>query len=372
MFCSADTSAQGGIVHSIDWSIAGKLPASPGQKKAIGFAGPVVGVDEDVLIVAGGANFPDKMPWLGGKKKYYDDVFVYKKKGDKLILLRKKFKLPTTIAYSANVSTTNGIIVAGGENENGISNKVYLITWDETGKKIKIENLPDLPLPLTNASVTVNEKIIYIAGGETVNHVSDKFFALDLENNSVGWKELPPVPKPLSHSVMVVQTNGNQKNIYLLGGRCKQTNGISELYNSVFEFDIQKNIWSQKKSLPYPLSAGTGIASGTNNILLFGGDKGATFHKTEELIVSINSEKDEKKKQELISKKNQLQESHPGFSEEILMYNTVTDEWKTIGTIPFVTPVTTIAVKWKNDVVIPGGEIKAGVRTPQILLGKLK
>lgn len=370
MFFAADISAQDNLVYSIDWSIAGKLPASPGQKKAIGFAGPVVGVYKDVLIVAGGSNFPDKTPWLGGKKKYYDDVFVYKRKGDKLILQKNRFNLPSNIAYAACSSSPDGIVVAGGENEKGISNKVFLIQWDEKSKKLLVKNLLELPIPLTNASAIANEKIVYIAGGETPNHVSNKFYSLNLDNISAGWKELPSVPKPVSHAVMIIQSNGDKKNIYLLGGRCKQSDGISELYSSVFEFDIAKNQWQQKRSLPYPLSAGTGVAAGSENILLFGGDKGKTFHKTEEFIASINSEKDEAKKKELINQKNELQKNHPGFSNEVLMYNYKTDEWKAIGKILFHTPATTTAVKWGNDVFIPGGEIRAGVRTAQILVGK--
>lgn len=40
-----------------------------------------------------------------------------------------------------------------------------------------------------------------------------------------------------------------------------------------------------------------------NNIILFGGDKGIVFNKTEKLIAAINAEKDPVKKQELIQKK---------------------------------------------------------------------
>jgi N-acetylneuraminic acid mutarotase len=282
-----------------------------------------------------------------------------------------KFKLNQKIAYGASVSTANGIICIGGENEKGISRSVFLLQWDAVNKKIMIKNLPDLPLAMTNMTATVNKKIVYIAGGEILNGVSDQFYSLDLNKISEGWKRLPVLPKPISHAVMVVQSNGDHSCIYLIGGRKKNTNGISDLYFSVYEFDLKKNEWKEKKSLPYALSAGTAIANGTTNILLFGGDKGETFHQTEILIAAINAEKDETKKQELIQQKNKLQRSHPGFSNEVLSYNTFKDEWKLIDKIPAATPVTTTAVKWGNRVFIPSGEIKAGVRTPQILMGKV-
>lgn len=371
MISSSPISAQKKSSHSAHWKIVAVLPAAKGQQKALGFAGPAAGVYENKLFVGGGANYPDSMPWQGGKKKYYNDIYVYTKEGKKVVKYKKTFKLAANIAYTANCSTSQGILFAGGENEEGISNKAELLQWDSGVQNVIIKNLPDLPVAVTNAAATVNGNIIYVAGGETATVVSDQFYSLDLGNIASGWKQLPPLPKPVSHTVLSVQSNGQDSCIYLTGGRKKNTNGISDLYSSVFEFDIKKNQWSEKKSLPYPLCAGTGIAFGSNCILLFGGDRGETFHKVETIIAAINAEKDETKKQELVRQKNKLLASHPGFSKKMLLYNTLTDEWKEMGNIPFDTPVTTVALQWGKKVLIPCGEIKAGVRTPQILSAKL-
>lgn len=370
MFYTPPVSAQKKQPH-LQWKIAAELPATNSQQKSLGFAGPVSGVHNNVLIVAGGANFPGKMPWDGGKKKYYDDVYVYVKAGKKIVLHKKTIKLPSAIAYAAGCSVAEGILYAGGENENGISNKVILLQWDTVAENIITKNLPDLPVALTNAAATINENIVYIAGGETIAEASNHFYSLNLRNPAEGWKQLPVIPKPVSHTVLVVQSNGNNTCLYLAGGRKKNTNGISDLYSFVFEFDIKKNQWAEKKSMPYPLCAGTGMAFGPNCILMFGGDKGETFHKVETMIAAINAEKDETKKQELIQQKNKLQSGHPGFSKEVLLYNTLTNEWVTAGSIPFDAPVTTTALQWKKKVILPSGEIKAGVRTPQILSAKL-
>ena len=72
---------------SIKWEIATELPADSGQQQSLGFAGPVTGVHNDILFIAGGANFPDSMPWQGGKKKYYNNVFVYTRKNANLFCL---------------------------------------------------------------------------------------------------------------------------------------------------------------------------------------------------------------------------------------------------------------------------------------------
>jgi N-acetylneuraminic acid mutarotase len=88
-------------------------------------------------------------------------------------------------------------------------------------------------------------------------------------------------------------------------------------------------------------------------------------------MAAISAEKGETKKQELILKKNKFQGEHPGFSKEVLFYNVNTNRWKVLGTIPFDVPVTTTAVKWGSQVLIPSGEIKAGVRSPYILSAKI-
>ena len=41
----------------------------------------VAGVSGGALLVAGGANFPDKKPWQGGTKVWYDTVFVLDEPG---------------------------------------------------------------------------------------------------------------------------------------------------------------------------------------------------------------------------------------------------------------------------------------------------
>ena len=369
LFLTADVSAQKSEVKSIEWDIDGVLPSTKGTM--LGFAGPVAGVSNDVLIVGGGSNFPDSSPWLGGKKKYYDDLYVLKKDKNDSLILFKSFKLPFALAYSANVSTNQGMVVAGGENENGISNKVLLIQWNEATQNVRIKNLPDLPFAITNASAVVHDDKVYLAGGEMASEVSNHLLLLDLNDADAGWEKLSFLPKPISHAVMVVQSNGKNDCIYLVGGRKKNASSPSDLYTSNFRFDLKTNKWTEKKSLPYTLSAGTGVAFGTNSILLFGGDNGATFHKTEEIIFAIDNEKDGEKKKQLTAKKIKIQSTHPGFCKQMLLYNTKKDEWKTVGCIPFDSPVTTTAVKWNDEVIIPGGEIRAGIRTPQILLAKI-
>ncbi len=352
----------------INWQIIDSLPTPN-----IGVAGAFSGVHNGAILVAGGANFPNGMPWEGGKKQYSNEIFVYtKNKKGTLKRHHQSFNLPEKGAYGASVSTPKGIVCIGGENEMGASNKAFLMQWDKEKQQVSIQYLANLPLLLTNASATCIGNTIYVVGGESDNKTTNSFLSLDINDDKAIWKILPNLPKPISHAVVAAHFKGKNKGIYVMGGRAKTPSGISDLYDSTYKFDLKQNIWTPLSEINdeqqnTPLTAGTGSAIGTHYIVLFGGDKGETFHQVETLLAAINLEHDEAKKQPLIQQKNQLLAAHPGFSKDILLYDTQTDKWTKIGIMPFETPVTTSAFKCKNRIFIPSGEIKAGVRTPHIL-----
>lgn len=355
--------------NHIDWQLAATLPPVAAGAPA-GLAGAIAGTHNGVLIIAGGANFPDGMPWQGGKKKHYTEVYIFRKDDNgHIVNTGQVYHLPFPLAYGASCSTPQGVVCAGGETTDGPTRKVLLLQWQDDRQQLQISSLPDLPTPVSNAAATVNGHTLYLAGGETPEGVSAGLLSLDLQQSAGGWQSLPSLPVPVSHAVFLTQSNGDHPCLYLAGGRKSNTGDTSDLYNSVFRYDPPTRQWHACQPLPYALSAGTGVATGASYLLLFGGDKGATFHKVEALIAAIAHEPDPVKKQQLHEEKAALQSSHPGFSSEVLLYNTITDVWTATDPVPFAGQVTTTAVRWGDDLIIPSGEIRAGVRTPDIIRG---
>ena len=356
------------------WSVVAHLPVNKKSGKQPGLAGVFAGIINNQLIIAGGANFPDSMPWQGGKKIYWADVYILNlnKKEKYKWESNGEYEMKEKIAYGASVQMTEGIVCIGGEKETGISRKVFLMHGNDPVKDIAFVELPELPFPLSNLSAVAIGADIYVAGGETNDGVSNHLLKLNIHEPAKGWVELARIPIEVSHVAMAKQLRVDDLtyHIYLIGGRKKNKNGISDFYSSVFEYDIEKNRWTRKRDMPYPVSAALSTGEGSNEIMVFGGDKGETFHKVETLMAAINAETDETKKQQLIRQKNQLQINHPGFNKDVLIYNIEKDEWKVIGLIPFDSPVTTTVVKGDHKFYIPSGEIKAGIRTTQILMVK--
>ena len=264
-------------MNSIQWSLGGELPPDPAGKPAIGLAGPVTGVHNGVLLVAGGANFPEGMPWDGGKKAYPKDGFVFRREASGNLSLRSRFQLSQAVAYPAVCSSPKGVIAAGGENETGLLSSVFLYSWGESKGSVVATPLPGLPQPLTAAAAVVHGNTVYLAGGQSPAGTSDAFYALDLDRPTAGWTALPPIPKPASHAVFAVQNNGERPCLYLMGGRKANEGSISDIHSSVYSFDLKTKSWSERSPLPFPLSAGTGTGYGASFILLFSGDKGEGY-----------------------------------------------------------------------------------------------
>ena len=89
----------------LDWE---RLPDLPND---LGVAGPFAGIDDDALIVAGGANFP--RPVWESDKQWTDAIHVLVRQ-DEGYQWKDGGELPRPIAYGACVTTRVGVLCLGG------------------------------------------------------------------------------------------------------------------------------------------------------------------------------------------------------------------------------------------------------------------
>jgi cyclically-permuted mutarotase family protein len=365
------------IQNKITTNIIASLPISTDTRGwNIGVAGPICGLINNKIIVGGGANFPERLPWEGGKKIYHNRLYTLSKK----LLGRYHWQkvdsnLPHTLGYSANVSTKEGLLIIGGENETGELKCVYLLK--ETKGEIKIVQLKDLPIPVTATSaVEINGKV-YLIGGTSENKAIPTLFYLENIDEKSDWKKLADLPIALSNAVIVKQNDGSEDCIFVLGGRYKNNDDITTTFSSkVFKYHPSQNHWTEVGNLKTNLqnlqfAAGTGVAVKDGKILLFGGDDGITFNKIEQFNYDIQKAEGLYKAQ-LTNEKAQLLTNHIGFSKRILQYDVKTYHCEEIGLRKDLTQVTTTAFVFKNDIIIPSGEIKPGIRTPHIIKIKIQ
>ena len=129
-----------------DWQVLTELPPFGRQEEALGVAGPVAGRSNEVLIIAGGANFT--RPYWESDKEWHDDIWILDEKEESDRRWRKAGTLPHPLAYAAVVSTPVGVLAMGGNNGQQVYEEVLLLRWDPDQEKVLIEQLPPLRNPV--------------------------------------------------------------------------------------------------------------------------------------------------------------------------------------------------------------------------------
>ncbi len=309
-----------------------------------GFAGSFAGVHNGALIVAGGANFPDKRPWEGGTKTWYDCVFVLEKPNAQW---RNGFKLPRPLGYGVSIEHESGVICVGGSDAREHHTNVFSLSWIDGG--IQMRAWPSLPRPCANMCGTLLGHTIYIAGGlekpDSTNTLKT-FWALDLRKPQNRWQELEPWD---GSGRMLATAAAYDGNFYLFGGAALKSGEdgkpVREWLSDAYCFTPGKG-WKRIADLPHAVvAAPTPAPVSGGSILILGGDDG-TQVKTPPT-------------------------AHKGFPRNILAYDPDSDSWSEKGKMPFGL-VTTSTAHWNGKIVVPGGEQKPGVRSTEVWGGELK
>lgn len=319
---------------ALEWK---QLPPIPNPR---GFAGSFAGVSGGALIVAGGTNFPDKMPWDGGTKVWYEDVFALGKPDGQW---RKAGRLPKANGYGVSITTADGLILIGGGNAAEHFRDVVRLRWD--GQSMTATSLPPLPRPCAFMCGAMLGDIIYIAGGiERPNDTAamKTFWTLNLAHPQGGWAEMEPWPGPGRILAAAGSCDGS---FFLFSGAALSAGAdgkpVREWLSDACRFTPGKG-WKRIAGLPRVAVAAPSPVPVTSDgrLLLIGGDDGA--------LVNFNPK-----------------DKHPGFPRSILAYDVRADTWARIGDVPF-SLVTTPAVIWNGRIVIPGGEARPGVRSADV------
>jgi SSS family transporter len=363
------------------FSMLPNLPPNSGYSTQPGLAGPYSGMEDDVLIVAGGANFPDKLPWEGGIKTYYDEIFILKTSATGEYSWKKaKKRIPFTAGYGGAVETPNGLLCFGGNTPDECISESWLIDYSPVTGSIEIKSGPELPVPLTNFAFAKVDGNLYVAGGltELTGASENYFFRLNITgSNPTNWKWEVLSPwegKPRVFAVGVGQSNGETNCFYLFSGRNIRPGQNTEILFDAHVYNPYLNRWSvvsEGEHLVFPFMAGTAFPVGASTIIFPSGADGEMLKKQLEIENRrAMLENTELNKLELESLKNVLLNhlnNHPGFENRLMAFNTITKEIYSAGQLPETGQVTTTAVKWGNEVFVPSGEIRPGVRTPRTL-----
>lgn len=341
---------------SLKLHLQSQLSPLPDERGVAGaFAGLCDNEDRDgrfsrMLVVAGGANFPDRMPWEGGTKVWTDVVYAL---GQNWSLVGR---LPRPLAYGVSVTHGGGVVCVGGSDATRHYPDAFRMTLEYGA--LKVTPLPPLPEPLANAcGALVGGRTLYVAGGTASPDATvalDHVWSIDLGAAESKWKSVPPIP---GGGRMLAMAADMGEAFVVAGGAAleppAQASGkaVRRYLRDVYRYDPSGG-WRRLADLPTPIAAAPSPApSYEEAFYVLGGDDG--------------------------SQVNVPPADHKGFSRTVRRYDAPSDRWSEAGAVPY-PRVTAPCVKigertlatsrgsFRRSIgyVVPSGEVTPGVRSP--------
>ena len=320
----------------------------------VGVASPFAGQTGSVLLVAGGANFPDRKPWEGGKKVWHDQVYALQPSVEDRSKAKwsQVGKLPRPLAYGVSISWNDRLVCIGGSDESHHVRDVFVLGYQDS--KLSIQAICDLPVPLANACGAMVDGVVILSGGidrPDATLCQRKTWALDLrglddKDTPAQWRELPEIP---GRPRMLSTAASWGDSFWVIGGvtLAPGPDGkpvreyLSECWK--FEFDRARfsGRWVHQADLPIPLAASPGPAVvQADRLWIFGGDTG-------DQVGVAPSE-------------------HRGFSRKIYALDIALDRWSESSQELPAARVTVPLVRWSDGWVLPSGEVRPGIRSPEV------
>ena len=352
-----------------------RLPDLPGTEKSpsSGVSAPFTGISGGQLLVAGGCNFSDKPAAEGGTKEYYSDIYALDITTRSPAGWRRIGKLPLPLAYGASVTTPEGLVWIGGNNNEEVSGQVFFVNWNGEKQQLHIFELPPLPIPLDNLSATYADGHLYVAGGKGKSQTApigkddsqaaptNPLFSLQLTPSlQKEWVRLPDFPGPVRvQPVLTAQQSGDGIRLYLAGGfQPVSPHQEAIVCTDMLSYHPETKQWRNEVFLPSfadgshrTITGGCAIASGDSSIFLIGG-------------VNYNRFRD------ALNHPEPDYLRHPTdwykFNTSLLQYNTFTKHWTHLGNYEELARAGAGIANNANMTIIIGGELKPGIRTPEV------
>ena len=334
------------------------LPPLPDKE---GFAGMFAGIVDGRLVVAGGANFPNGYPWEGGKKFWYNKIYILDSKQAKSWKV-SSVTLPKPLAYGVSYTIGNRLICAGGETgpmpgENpaipsSCISDVFSLRFHDG--QLSIETVPGLPdSARDSAGAVIGTRLLHFGGIKKTESktAENKLQVLDLADSKPQWKDATPLPA--SGRIQSVAASINNE-LFIFGGIEieRDSQGIASrkmpYLKETWKFQpgnpFELGHWIKLHDMPTDIAASPGPAWNydQNRLAIVGGVHSASHRLP--------------------------QKGHPGWGHDIYLYDTSQDRWTTLkNSIPVgKSRVTAPSIAWGQDYYLISGEKSPGKRSPDV------
>ena len=169
-------------------------------------------------------------------------------------------KLPATLVHHSSVLYNNKLMVTGGADGNGISDKIHEV---QVVPPYTVKTLSKMSEPRQQHSAEIFDDSLSILGGTKTGGCGNSLSSVvlyDIKNNVC--KQL----KPLSYEVSLMATVRWGDNVVIMGGRGKRGN----ILNTVVMYNVKTEQSHMLPSMRYERHGCTAVVA-ENNILVLGG-----------------------------------------------------------------------------------------------------
>jgi len=312
-----------------------EFPPIPDPAYAKGVSAPFCGYEGDALIVAGGANFPDKPLLEGGAKKVYNDIWAFSEGA-----WHHAGFLRDSVAYGATFAVPGGLVLAGGDVDGRPVADVFFLRLED-GKAV-LDTLPPLPEPMEQAGASRYGNTLYLAGGVGTTAV----YACSTDDYI--WHKIASLPEPLVQPVAFAASGA----LFVWGGFNPQTLAVSPQ-----GIVLRDGAWAGAPDIPDggTFVGTTGVTLPDGRLAVVGGVNRDIFaralHNTPEDRIPYLSQEPAAYK----------------FRSEVWIFDPAALRWKSLGADPACALAGPgVAVSPDGALAVAGGELKPGVRSPKI------
>ena len=339
-----------------------ELKPIPDAAYAKGVSAPFCGVVGDALVVAGGANFPDKSLLEGGAKRVYADIWAH---------VSEEWVhagvLPDSTAYGATFAVDDALILAGGNVCGVTTDKVYELKLQD-GKAV-LRALPSLPEPMEQCGWTRDGDRLFLVGGVGTTGI----YACTI--GSYEWFKEADLPEPLVQPVafasagklfvwggfnpetLEVSDKGLVLEISPLASLGRNDKDVIPSAPSVIPSEAKESPWREAPSIPDggTFVGATGATLPDGRLAVVGGVNRAIFaralHNTpEDRIPYLSQEPAEYR-----------------FRQAVYAFDPASGAWTLLGADPACALAGPgVAVRPDGGLYVAGGELKPGVRSPKL------
>ena len=334
---------------------------SPDTCLVKGVSALYAGTLDGQLIMAGGCNFPHVPVADGGKKVFYDGIYVADLSESTTLDWKLVGLLPEASAYGVTVATDEGLICVGGNTATRSLSDVYRLSLKEG--VAQMDSLPSLPVTIDNMAGALLDNVLYIVGGNVNGIPASTMYSLNLANLEEGWKEEVAVPgHPRVQPVCAAQGG----KLYVWGGFSTAGEGReATLSVDGYVYTPATKEWKQvatptdETGTAVSLGGGVALPLGEDAILCAGGVNKDIFLQA---LQGIHKGK------EYLSRPVEWYQ----FNRKLLKYDVKADQWTCLGDYEQGARAGAAMVSDGSSYYIINGELKPGIRTKDINRIKIK